>query len=131
MLKQNYPLLAGLLLTLCTFANAAEKPRNFTHADLSAASTLRERALADPTAFALVESLTTEVGPRPAGSPGDRAAVAWAQREMQKLGFANVRTLEAVVPHWERGEAEFQVLAPYPQSMPTLALKRVQFAPRE
>ena len=63
----------------------------------------------------LVESLTTEVGPRPAGSPGDKAAVAWALREMQRLGFANVRTVEAIVPHWVRGEAEFSVLAPFPQ----------------
>ena len=62
-----------------------------------------------------MESLTTEVGPRPAGSPGDKAAVAWALREMQRLGFANVRTMEAIVPHWVRGEAEFAVLAPWPQ----------------
>ena len=122
MLKQIHPFFVGLLLTLCASATAAEKPQNFTRADLAAAATLRERALADTTAFALVESLTTEVGPRPAGSPGDMAAVAWAQREMEKLGFANVRTLEAVVPHWERGEAEFQVVSPYPQSMPTLSL---------
>ena len=67
----------------------------FTRADLAAAATLRERALADATAYRLVESLTTEVGPRPAGSPGDKAAVAWALREMQRLGFANVRTVEA------------------------------------
>jgi len=122
MLKQNYPLLVGLLLTLSTAAIAAEKPQNFTRADLAAASTLRERALVDSTAFALVESLTTEVGPRPAGSPGDKAGVVWALREMRRLGFANVRTLEAVVPHWERGEADFQVLSPFPQSMPSLAL---------
>ena len=48
--------------------------------------------------------------------------MAWALREMQRLGFANVRTVEAIVPHWVRGEAEFAVLAPYPQTMPTLAL---------
>jgi carboxypeptidase Q len=120
--KQNYPILIGLLLALCTTAMAAEKVESFTRADLAAAATLRERALADTTAYALVESLTTEVGPRPAGSPGDKAAVAWALREMQRLGFANVRTVEAFVPHWVRGEAEFQVLAPFPQSMPTLAL---------
>ena len=41
---------------------------------------------------------------------------------MQRLGFANVHTVEAIVPHWERGEAEFAVLAPCPQTMPTLAL---------
>jgi carboxypeptidase Q len=120
--KQIAPIFLGLLLAISTFASAAEKPENFTRADLAAASTLRERAFADATAYQLVESLTTEVGTRPAGSPGDKAAVAWALREMQRLGFANVRTVEAIVPHWERGEAEFAVLAPFPQAMPTLAL---------
>ena len=49
-------------------------------------------------------------------------AVEWALREMKRLGLSNVRTVEAIVPHWERGDAEFAVLAPWPQSMPTLAL---------
>ena len=83
---------------------------------------MRERALADTTAWQLVESLTTEVGARAAGSPGDTAAVAWAAREMRRLGFSNVRTMEVVVPHWVRGEAELSILSPSPQAMPTLAL---------
>jgi hypothetical protein len=122
MRKQNYPILIGLLLTFFNSASAADKPPAFSRADLAAATTLREHALADTTAYQLIESLTTEVGPRPAGSPGDKAAVAWAQREMKRLGFANVHTVEATVPHWVRGEAEFSVLAPYPQTMPSLAL---------
>ena len=121
MRKQNYPILVGLLLVSAASA-AAEKVESFTRADLAAATTLRERALTDATAYALVESLTTEVGPRSAGSPGDKAAVAWALRELQRLGFANVRTMEVFVPHWVRGEAQFEVLAPFAQSMPTLAL---------
>ena len=122
MRKQNLPISAVLLLTLFTTATAADKAPAFARSDLTAAATLRERALEDPTAYQLIESLTTEVGPRPAGSPGDKAAVAWAVREMTRLGFANVHTVEAMVPHWIRGEAKFAVLAPYPQSMPTLAL---------
>ena len=122
MRKQTYPISIGLLLIFFTPASAADKPPAFTRADLAAVATLRERALVDTTAYQLIESLTTEVGPRLAGSPGDKAAVAWAQREMQRLGFADVHTVEAIVPHWERGEAEFSVLTPYPQTMPTLAL---------
>jgi len=122
MRKQNYPILVGLLLASIASATAADKTPAFTRADLAAATTLRERAMADATAYQLVESLTTEVGPRPAGSPADKAAVAWALREMQRLGFANVHTVDTLVPHWVRGEAEFAVLAPYPQIMPTLAL---------
>jgi len=122
MRKQNFAASAVLLLALFTTATAADKPPAFTRSDLAAAATLRERALEDSTAYQLIESLTTEVGPRPAGSPGDKAAVAWGIREMKRLGFTNVHTVEAIVPHWIRGEAKFAVLAPFPQSMPTLAL---------
>ena len=71
---------------LASFAPAfgAEKSPPFTRGDLDAAHTLRERALADTTGWQLVESLTTEVGARFAGSEGDRAAVAWAEREMRR-----------------------------------------------
>jgi Zn-dependent M28 family amino/carboxypeptidase len=122
MRKTTCPIFTAILLASITAATAANKPPAFDRADLAATATLRDRALADATAYQLVQSLTTEVGPRPAGSSGDKAAVAWALREMQRLGFSNVRTIEAMVPHWVRGEAEFAVLAPFPQTMPTLAL---------
>jgi hypothetical protein len=122
MRKPDLPIAVIFLLSLLAAAAAADKAPAYSKADISAAATLRERAFADPTAYELVASLTTEVGPRPAGSPGDKAAVEWALREMKRLGFSNVRTVEAIVPHWERGDAEFAVLAPWPQSMPTLAL---------
>src|SRR5689334_3459493 len=122
MRKQTCPLIVASLLSLIAAAHAENPGNSFARADLAAAATLRERALSDSTAYQLVESLTTEVGPRPAGSPGDRAAVAWAQREMQRLGFANVHTVPVAVPHWVRGEAEVSVLSPWPQSLPTLAL---------
>jgi carboxypeptidase Q len=109
---------------LCQFSSAiaADQPAAFSRADFASAVMLRERALKDPTAYNLVESLTTEVGPRLSGSPGDKAAVAWAVREMHGLGFSNVRTSDAFVPNWVRGEAQFAVVAPWPQTMPTLAL---------
>ena len=122
MRKQIHPLIVASLLSLIAAAHAENTGNSFTRADLATATTLRERALSDSTAYQLVESLTTEVGPRPAGSPGDRAAVAWAQREMQRLGFANVHTVPVAVPHWVRGEAEVSVLTPWPQTLPTLAL---------
>jgi len=115
-------LLTASLFSVLAGAVAAEKTPAFSKADLTAANTLRERALMDTGAWQLIESLTTEVGARPAGSAADKAAVAWALREMQRLGFTNVRSMEVMVPHWVRGEAKFQVLAPWPQHMPTLAL---------
>jgi hypothetical protein len=115
-------LTAGALLATLSSAHGADKSLTFAKPDLTAASTLRERGLADDTAWRLVESLTTEVGPRSAGSPGDAAAVAWATREMQRLGFANVHTMDVTVPHWVRGDAQFAVVSPWPQPMPALAL---------
>ena len=50
-----------------------------------------------------VRRLTDEVGPRLAGSPGDRAAVAWGQALLRELGFANVRAEEVPVTAWSRG----------------------------
>jgi carboxypeptidase Q len=118
-----------LFVTLCTvflavaaLATAADRPADFARSDLAGATTLREKALADDTAYELVRSLTLEVGPRPSGSAGDAAAVAWAQREMRRIGLANVRTQEVIVPHWVRGEASFDLVAPFPMAMPTLAL---------
>jgi carboxypeptidase Q len=122
MSKQKHWFFAPFLLSFMVAATAADKPAAFSRTDLQAVDTLLERALADPTAYQLVESLTTEVGSRLSGSSGDKAGVAWAVREMQRLGLANVRTSDAFVPNWVRGEAEFSVLAPWPQSMPTLAL---------
>jgi hypothetical protein len=121
-MRTSKVLLAGCLLATLSSVHAADKSLTFSKADLAAASTLRARGMADDTAWRLVESITTEVGPRSAGSPGDAAAVAWATREMQRLGFANVRTMEVTVPHWERGQAQFAVLSPWPQPMPALAL---------
>lgn len=117
-----HPLFAACLLTFSIHSDAADKASAFSRADLDKAAMLRKKAMEDSTAYELVKSLTTEVGPRPAGSPGDKAAVAWALREMQRLGFSNVHTVEATVPHWVRGEAEFSVVSPWPQPMPTIAL---------
>jgi Zn-dependent M28 family amino/carboxypeptidase len=112
--------LAATLLLLLTGEPAAapaipEKVR-------AAAAALRDEALAGTRAFDVVRSLTVEVGPRPAGSAADRAAVAWGVRTLQELGFANVRAEKVVVPHWERGAESGEILAPYPQPVALTAL---------
>ena len=89
---------------------------------LAGAIGVREMGLRSDEGWQILEQLTTEVGPRFAGTAGDRAGVAWAVKKLQDLGFTNVRTQEVIVPRWIRGEANFDVLAPYPMSMVTLAL---------
>ncbi len=69
-----------------------------------------------------VRRLTDEVGPRLAGSPGDRAAVAWGQALLRELGFAKVRAEEVSVSAWERGVETAVVVSPYPQKLVVTAL---------
>jgi carboxypeptidase Q len=104
-----------------SFAAKAPTP-SYTKADLTTAAQLRDAALAGNRAYEIVSSLTTEVGPRLAGSPGDRAAVAWAQAKLKALGLENVRTQEVLVPQWIRGEASARIVAPFPQPLVTVAL---------
>jgi len=86
------------------------------------AASLRDGALKGTKAWNLLSSLTTEVGPRSAGSPGDRLAVAWAVRTLQGLGFSNVHTEKVTVTHWVRGEESGEIVAPYPQRVALAAL---------
>src|SRR5262249_35932200 len=76
---------------------------------------LRDGSLKGTRAFGILSSLTTEVGPRPAGSLADGLAVAWAGRTLKQLGLSNVRTEKVTVPHWERGDEWGELPAPYPQ----------------
>lgn len=98
---------------------------------LKAAGNLRGLALAESDAWRLVASLTTEVGPRFAGSAGDRAAVAWALATLGELGFDDVRPQTVIVPAWERGEAEVRITQPYPQTLVATALGNTVGTPED
>ena len=69
-----------------------------------------------------VESLTTEVGPRLAGSPGDKLAVAWALKTMRERGLANVHAEPVKVPVWQRGIETASLLGPAPRRLSVTAL---------
>jgi hypothetical protein len=111
---------SGFAACLLAFTSLAAEP--FSDAALAEARALRARALADDTAYELTRSLTTEVGPRLAGSPGDARAVAWAVAKLQSLGFTNVRAEPVTVPRWIRGEARAEIVAPWPQPLVVAAL---------
>ena len=84
--------------------------------------TLREKALSSPLAYSIVESLTVEVGPRIAGSEGDKRAVKWAQEKLTSLGFDKVYTQPVRVRNWSRGRAEAKVVKPFSQKLIITAL---------
>ena len=89
----------------------------------SEAVLLRERVLLDNLATDLVESLTTEVGPRRIGTAGDERAIAWAVAKFEELGFDRVWTEQVPVEHgWIRGEAKAEIVSPYPHNLVLTAL---------
>ncbi|HEY3696642.1 M20/M25/M40 family metallo-hydrolase [Phenylobacterium sp.] len=99
--------------------------------DLAAgAAELRDRALADGTAWSIVESLTTEVGPRPAGSPAMLRARDWAVAKLAALGFKNVHLEPFAADAWLRGPESAEVVAPFPQPLHVLGLGRSAPTPR-
>lgn len=94
----------------------------WTAADLKTAAALRDQLRAGSEAFGFVRDLTTEVGPRSAGSAGDAAAVKWAVARLEAMGFPRVYTQEVTVPHWERGELEVRTESPFPQRLVAASL---------
>ena len=94
----------------------------FAPAELAHAERLREAALADGTAWALVQALCTQVGARPAGSAADAEAVAWAQAAMKKLALSNVRAESIPMRRWVRGQASARLVAPVEMPLVMLAL---------
>lgn len=103
--------LTGLVaLLLATSASAAPGP-----VDLAQTG--------DDPAWSITEDLTTEIGPRPAGSDREAAARRWAVDRLKAMGFANVREEAYQMPVWQRGEEEAWLTAPFlPQKLTLAAL---------
>lgn len=91
-------------------------------AAIQTAVQLREQALADRTGWQVVESLTTEVGPRMAGSEADARAVAWAEEKFVQLGFDRVWTEPVTFPKWERRSESARVVGAFAQPLQITAL---------
>ena len=77
----------------------------------------------DDPAWAITEDLTTEIGPRPAGSDREAAARRWAVDRLKAMGFANVREEAYQMPVWQRGAEEAWLTAPFlPQRLTVVGL---------
>jgi len=84
---------------------------------------LRDDALAnDRHAWDITEGLTTEVGPRMAGTAAEARARAWSVAKLKAMGFSNVRVETFDMPVWVRGPESAEVLAPFPQRLVVAAL---------
>lgn len=80
------------------------------------AATARSSTLA----YELTRSLTTEIGPRLAGTAQEARAREWAVARLTGLGFEDVRVEPFRLPLWTRGSSvheEVAIVAPYPQPL--------------
>ena len=92
------------------------------NSDRSVAAEVRDRALATSKAYSIVESLVDSVGPRLAGSIGEKASVEWGVKTLGALGFESVHAEPVTTPHWERGDESAELVAPYPHRFAVAAL---------
>lgn len=111
--------IAGLLAT-AAWADAG--PATIPASALNSVKELQKRALAGSGAYEVVESLTTQVGPRLPGTPNDAAAVAWAVKAMKDMGLQDVHTEAVPMPGWRRGLERASIIAPMPQPVAVAAL---------
>ncbi len=73
-------------------------------------------------AWDIVEDLTTEIGPRLAGTEAEARAREWGVKRLKALGFANVRIETFPLAVWVRGLETGEVIAPFPQKLALTAL---------
>ena len=83
---------------------------------------LTDAALAGTQGYDIIESLTTEIGPRLAGSPEEARAREWGVAKMKEIGLENVRIEPFTISGWERGVETGAIVSPYPQQLYLTAL---------
>jgi carboxypeptidase Q len=111
---------AGFAMTfLCVTAYVTQAS---TEEAFTRAVDLRDRAMQGTTALAIVTSLTTEVGPRLAGSESEARARDWALSMLKRKGFSQVRVEPFEMEAWERYDEGAEVISPFPQPLAATAL---------
>lgn len=117
-------LIISAILFLNAFAAAA--------APISAkVAALQDAALKDELAWELTEGLTTEIGPRMAGTEAEERARNWAVAKLKSLGFSNVRVEHFDMPVWTRGEERAEVVSPFAQKLLVTALGNSASTPKD
>ncbi len=72
--------------------------------------------------YDITRELTTEVGPRLAGSEAEARARDWAVKKFKEIGLENVRIEPFIIPGWERGVETARITSPFPQDLFITAL---------
>lgn len=87
------------------------------------AATLGQTMLTNSGAAEIVCDLTTEIGPRLAGSDAEKRAAQWAKKRFEQFGFDRVSIETFPLEHgWTRGVEKAEVISPSPQPLVITAL---------
>jgi len=114
------PYLTAALLTFAALGASAES--GLDGKAIRTAEGLRDSAMRGSQAYAIVESLTTEIGPRMGGSEAYDRATVWAQAKFKALGYDKVWLQPVTFPVWQRRSESASVISPYPQRLMLTAL---------
>jgi carboxypeptidase Q len=118
---------AALLLATPTFGNDSIIPVSKETTDI--AINLRDIAIKDDNAYEILKSLTTEVGSRHPGTPGEKAGIEWSINKFKELGFDKVYTENVKMNGWVRGVETAEILLPSYQKIIVTALGRSKSTP--
>ncbi|MFC3121449.1 M20/M25/M40 family metallo-hydrolase [Agaribacter flavus] len=111
----------GVAFSVFSFPSFAEK-NIVSNTQKENARALMQTALESDLAYDIVESLTTEVGPRLAGSEAEKRARDWGVALGKELGFDKVSVEEFTMPFWDRGHLHISLTTPYTQPLYGTAL---------
>lgn len=118
---------AACIFASTTFANDDIIP--VTKETKEIATSLRDKALEDDSAYEILKSLTTEVGSRHPGTPGEKAGIEWGIKNLKALGFDKVYSEDVKMNGWVRVSETAEVLTPSYQKMIITALGRSKSTP--
>ena len=121
--------LTAITLTFPTFGSESVIPVSKETKDIAA--TLRDKAIKNDSAYEILKSLTTEVGARHPGTPGEIAGIKWGVKNLKALGFDKVYTEDVKMNGWVRGVETAEILKPSYQKMVITALGRSKSTPKE
>jgi Zn-dependent M28 family amino/carboxypeptidase len=95
---------------------------NAQDSDIVTAQKLRDAALDDRFGYRFVETLTTTIGQRLAGTEAEARASLLVESALLAAGFVNVHRESFPITAWIRGREEAEVTAPSPQRLVVAAL---------
>ncbi len=111
--------------------SSSSAPYELSAAEKENVNKLIDQALGGNQAYEILESLTTEIGPRLAGSDAEARARDWGVKKLKRLGFKNVRIEPFEIAYWERVVEEAAIISPFAQELKITALGNSVSTPKK